>query len=149
MRYSILISAIMGFVAGLASDSLGSANSLRRRVPICKVNKSFGISTFILTRGGTKMKKSQRAPERYFAAILSIAFIVFPSFEALAQSSPPVSALPTVRRPQVCAEQYSPVCGRLAGNNKTYSNKCFADVAGAQFLYDGPCSGGQESPSPN
>lgn len=39
-------------------------------------------------------------------------------------------------RPQLCTEQYSPVCGC---NGKTYSNECFAHAAGTGLLRVGRC----------
>jgi len=38
-----------------------------------------------------------------------------------------------------CSEQYQPVCGTKDGNRVTYSNRCFATVAGAADIADGPC----------
>jgi hypothetical protein len=43
------------------------------------------------------------------------------------------------RRTMVCTHQYSPVCGRLNGSTTTYPNRCFARVAGAEVIADGPC----------
>jgi hypothetical protein len=51
-----------------------------------------------------------------------------------------------VRRPEVCTEQYNPVCARLAGVVKTYSNECFAQVAGADVIAQGPCT--DKAPAP-
>ena len=41
--------------------------------------------------------------------------------------------------PQVCTEQYAPVCGQIGNNSKTYSNECFARAAGAKVIADGEC----------
>ncbi len=38
------------------------------------------------------------------------------------------------RRPTVCTEQYAPVCGRINGVLKTYSNQCFARADGADVI---------------
>lgn len=43
--------------------------------------------------------------------------------------------------PQVCTEEFQPVCGCDA---KTYSNACFAEMAGASVMFDGPCSGDEQ-----
>ena len=40
--------------------------------------------------------------------------------------------------PDNCAEQYAPVCG-CDGN--TYSNECFAAMAGVDITHEGPCPG--------
>ncbi len=42
-------------------------------------------------------------------------------------------------RPEVCTEQYVPVCGEKNGARRTYSNACFAAVDGARVVADGPC----------
>lgn len=57
--------------------------------------------------------------------------------------------LPDARRPTVCTEQYLPVCGRIGGALKTYSNQCFARAAGAKVIADGPCITKRNAPSPN
>jgi len=44
------------------------------------------------------------------------------------------------RRPTVCTEQYAPVCGRINGTLKTYSNQCFARADGADAIAPGACS---------
>ena len=43
------------------------------------------------------------------------------------------------RRPEVCTEQYAPVCGDKDGVRKIYSNACFAAADGAQVVNDGQC----------
>lgn len=50
------------------------------------------------------------------------------------------------RRPEVCTEQYNPVCARLAGAVKTYSNECFARIAGAEVIAQDPCT--DKAPAP-
>ncbi len=52
------------------------------------------------------------------------------------------------RRPTVCTEQYAPVCGRINGVLKTYSNQCFARADGADVIAQGPCSGPVIPPGP-
>jgi hypothetical protein len=48
-------------------------------------------------------------------------------------------------RPQMCTEQYAPVCGQINGVTKTYSNACFARVDGAEVIAQGPCSEGSHN----
>lgn len=43
---------------------------------------------------------------------------------------------PVKPRPTFCILVYKPVCGT---DKKTYSNSCFAGVAGVGILYEGPC----------
>ena len=43
------------------------------------------------------------------------------------------------RRPTVCTQQYAPVCGKINGVTKTYSNSCFAAADGAKIIAQGPC----------
>ena len=45
------------------------------------------------------------------------------------------------RRPEVCSEQYNPVCAEKDGLRQTYSNLCFAKVADATVVNDGQCLG--------
>jgi hypothetical protein len=40
------------------------------------------------------------------------------------------------RKPEVCTQQYQPVCGC---NGKTYSNACMAAAAGTSVASDGEC----------
>lgn len=47
-----------------------------------------------------------------------------------------------MRRPQICTEQYDPVCGRIGDEYRMYSNACFARAAGARIVYDRPCNSG-------
>jgi hypothetical protein len=42
-------------------------------------------------------------------------------------------------RTTFCSEQYLPVCGRIGGADRTYSNACFARAAGADIIAQGPC----------
>ncbi|MBI3434172.1 MAG: hypothetical protein HY056_03715 [Proteobacteria bacterium] len=58
------------------------------------------------------------------------------------------SPSPSDQRPTVCTEQYAPVCGRVGGISKTYSNQCFARAAGAQVTAQGPCAGPAKPPTP-
>ena len=39
----------------------------------------------------------------------------------------------------ICIEQYAPVCARISGVEITYSNRCFAEAAGAEVVAEGPC----------
>jgi hypothetical protein len=48
----------------------------------------------------------------------------------------------------ICIEQYAPVCARISGVEITYSNRCFAEAAGAEVVADGPCPRSVVSPLP-
>jgi hypothetical protein len=62
---------------------------------------------------------------------------------AWADSPPP----PRPLEPKMfCTEQYQPICGTVAGKRVTYSNSCFAKVAAATDISDGPCGPGDDSP---
>ena len=50
-----------------------------------------------------------------------------------------VTPHPDDARPTVCTEQYDPACARAGDVVKTYSNVCFARVAGATDITQGPC----------
>jgi Kazal-type serine protease inhibitor domain len=45
----------------------------------------------------------------------------------------------STKRPEICTEQYLPVCGKKNGVSKTYSNACFARADGAKVVAQGPC----------
>lgn len=45
--------------------------------------------------------------------------------------------------PQVCITLWDPICGK---NGKTYSNECFAKIAGIEVLYNGICKDNQIIP---
>ena len=47
-----------------------------------------------------------------------------------------VEVAPSPEKPQVCITLWNPVCGE---NGKTYSNECFAKVAGVDIGYKGVC----------
>ena len=47
-----------------------------------------------------------------------------------------------------CIEQYEPVCARISGVEITYSNRCFAEAAGAEVVAEGPCMSSIVSPLP-
>jgi hypothetical protein len=50
---------------------------------------------------------------------------------------------------QVCTQEYAPVCARLGGATITYSNRCFAEAAGAQVIAPGRCAAGSPpAPTP-
>jgi Kazal-type serine protease inhibitor-like protein len=51
-------------------------------------------------------------------------------------------------RPTVCTEQYEPVCGRINGVPKTYSNQCYARADGAVIVAQGPCADPVVEPGP-
>ncbi len=72
------------------------------------------------------------------APTIMVAALVVAAAPALAQPASPGDAAP---RPTVCTEQYVPVCGRLNGTLKTYSNQCYARAAGAEVIAQGPCGG--------
>ncbi len=57
----------------------------------------------------------------------------------IVQPVEPVVRPADARRPTICTEQYAPVCGRINGIARTYSNRCFARAAGAEVIADGPC----------
>jgi hypothetical protein len=59
----------------------------------------------------------------------------------------PVPAQPANPVPTVCTEQYVPVCGRVGTRLRSYSNACFARLAGAAVVAGGQCA--DASPSPN
>jgi hypothetical protein len=51
-------------------------------------------------------------------------------------------------RPIVCTEQYEPVCGRIDGVRKTYSNRCYARADGASIVAQGRCAAPTVEPGP-
>ena len=49
----------------------------------------------------------------------------------------------------ICTEQYDPVCAQIGGVESTYSNRCFAEAAGAEVVAEGSCTSNVISPLPN
>jgi hypothetical protein len=45
-----------------------------------------------------------------------------------------------------CPRIYAPVCAGPRGNERTYSNSCVAQRAGARIRYSGQCAGGFQQP---
>jgi len=43
------------------------------------------------------------------------------------------------QRPEVCTQEYRPVCGEKNGVTKTYPNACFAAADGAKVIATEPC----------
>ncbi|HEV2186003.1 MAG TPA: hypothetical protein VGR70_02275 [Stellaceae bacterium] len=59
---------------------------------------------------------------------------------AMADSPPPPHRL-------FCTEQWQPVCGTVSGQRVTYSNRCFASIAGATEVADGECGPANGGPT--
>jgi hypothetical protein len=76
---------------------------------------------------------------------MSISQALVANWTVTAQLEPRDSS---ARRPTVCTEQYAPVCGRIEGVLKTYSNQCYARAGGAEVIAQGPCTGSVVPPGP-
>jgi hypothetical protein len=76
---------------------------------------------------------------------MSISQALVANWTVTAQLEPRDSS---ARRPTVCTEQYAPVCGRIEGVLKTYSNQCYARADGAEVIAQGPCAGSAVAPGP-
>jgi hypothetical protein len=76
--------------------------------------------------------------ERKRALILTIALVSGSVAGTMSAASEPDNRS-FQRRPSVCTEQYAPVCGKLNGVTKTYSNSCYAAAEGAKVIAQGPC----------
>ena len=95
------------------------------------------------------MRRICKRPTALLVAILAAApALPLLNLEAKAQNSPPAPPPQGTSRPDFCTEQYDPVCGRLGDVNKTYSNACFARMAGATIANAGPCADDKAGPSP-
>ena len=68
--------------------------------------------------------------------VVAASCIIVPAASA---AEPSQSDIRDVRPPQVCTEQYAPVCGEKNGVTKTYSSACFAAAGGAKVIAQGPC----------
>lgn len=64
--------------------------------------------------------------------------LLLPSLAARAAGDAPPPRRPE-GRPEICTQQFAPVCGELTGARKTYGNSCFAAAAGARVVTDGAC----------
>ncbi|HLJ65098.1 MAG TPA: hypothetical protein VKT70_13375 [Stellaceae bacterium] len=103
-----------------------------------------------LTRrfGGSRMHPIFKFAAAVFIINLPLAPSFFPPAAAASAQDPPAAPVsPTVRRPEVCTEQYLPVCGEIEGVIKVFSNACFARAAGAKVVSEPPCLGGKVGPS--
>ena len=76
--------------------------------------------------------------ERKHVPILTIALVSGSVAGMMAAASEPDNRN-FQRRPTVCTQQYAPVCGKINGVTKTYSNSCFAAADGAKIIAQGPC----------
>lgn len=76
--------------------------------------------------------------ERIRALILTLALVSGSVAETTSAASEPDNRN-FQRRPTVCTQQYAPVCGKINGVTKTYSNSCFAAADGAKIIAQGPC----------
>ena len=63
---------------------------------------------------------------------------------AAATPSPVPTAPAPVKEQIVCTQEYNPICG---ADGKTYSNSCFAKVAGVEVKYRGECGRSIEEPA--
>lgn len=57
-------------------------------------------------------------------------------------SAPPGASNPpgtSGRPPQVCTQEYGPVCARRGNDTRTFSSSCDAQAASYRVLYRGPC----------
>jgi len=80
-----------------------------------------------------------------WAVLAALAILASPLSAAAAQLEPNDMGK---RRPTVCTEQYEPVCGRINGVRKTYSNRCYARADGADIVAQGRCAGLRVEPGP-
>jgi hypothetical protein len=78
---------------------------------------------------------------------LALALSLLPPAAAANAQDPPAPVSPVARPPEVCTEQYKPVCGEIKGVTKVYSNACFGRAAGAKIVSEPPCPDGKVGPS--
>ncbi len=79
------------------------------------------------------------------AAILALAPIAASSEESITQLDRRDPTIEVIRRPEICTEQFDPVCARIEDEYRIYSNACFARAAGAHIVNDGSCHLGHHS----
>jgi hypothetical protein len=85
------------------------------------------------------------------AVLTALVVSAVPAFDVFSSGGTVMAQLapsdPDARRPTVCTEQYAPVCGRLNNVLNTYPNACYARVAGADVIAQGPCTGSMVRPN--
>jgi len=79
---------------------------------------------------------------RRFLVTMAMLAGLLPVSATMADSPPPPP-----RPAQFCTEQWQPVCGTMSGKRITYSNSCFAKVAGATDISEGECSPADGGPT--
>jgi hypothetical protein len=107
----------------------GAARWRRRKVRPLRSIDSFNSSpqSSIIISGGNIMKIRR----------LSFSLFLLSSISILTFATEHTAAAATA-----CNQMFLPVCGSLPdGTRMTYTNACFAKVAGARVLHTGPCFG--------
>jgi uncharacterized membrane protein YkoI len=136
---------------GEQAVEVGFAEEIKPALVNCVVSSEFsrGISYYVRMLSETKDKGEQakimekisqlkqkalsEKAECTTSAVSPVAIGVTPVQKPVAKPLP--STAPTAE-PVACTTEYSPVCG---ADGRTYSNKCFASVAGIEVAYSGKC----------
>jgi len=70
--------------------------------------------------------------------IVGLAVIFLVPINSQGQTLLEIFTAPDIVTPVACIEIFAPVCGT---DGVTYSNSCFAEVAGVAILHEGECTG--------
>lgn len=73
------------------------------------------------------------------AATLLGAAVILTSCTVVVEEGPDRPRPPRPDRPQICTKEYSPVCARDGGRERTFANACMARARGFRPVYPGEC----------
>lgn len=77
---------------------------------------------------------------------LFAAAVILASCTVVVDEGPDRPRPPRPDRPQICTQQYAPVCARDGRRERTFPNACTARASGARILHPGQCRAQSDRP---